>query len=310
MESALTQRRCPSCNFGTSNQAFRKNGYSYVRCTNCDTTYINPVPAASVLTELYDSLGKDYFTDPRQLILDFAPEKYIKEIAFLRRVYTRLQPRTMSGERLLEVGCATGSFLIAAQQLGFAVVQGIDISEPAIQYAQNLGLDVVTGDFITTGRLASGSYDVIAMWSLLEHLPDPQAFVGRAYDLLAPKGLLLTCVPNNKSLTARLLGARSRQVGLLHLNYFTASSLTRLFTRADFQVTCHETMGINPLAIWSDLRRTPVSVERVISDCQRMHTIRSSRSLAPVRWLHACIDRVLRWMGAGELLLMAGQKRV
>jgi len=310
MELTLTERRCPVCDSSTYMLAFNKDGYSYVRCTDCGTTYINPGPAASVLAELYDSLGEGYFRDPRRLVLDFAKEKYLKEIAFLQRVSARLRPETMGRERLLEVGCATGSFLIVAQQLGFAVVQGLDISRPAIEHAQSLGLDAVVGNFTTTDRFVPGSCDVIVMWATLEHLPDPRAFVRRAYDLLAANGLLLASVPNSNSLTAKLLGAKSRYVLPQHLNYFTASSLARLFTGVGFRVVYHETQSINPVVIWGDLRGVTVDANRHTSDYQRTHVLKSNPLLAPVRWLHAGADRLLRWTGRGDLLLMAGQKQV
>ena len=303
-------RVCPVCQSSAHRKEFDKAGFSYVRCVDCGTVYITPVPDASALSELYDFIGDDYFTDPRQLSLDFAPDKYGKEIAFTQKVFAKLQRSATSTGRLLDVGCATGSFLTAAQELGCRKVQGVDISRPAIEYAQHLGLDTVAADFCTTDRFAPGSYDVITMWSMLEHVPNPLAFVQRAYDLLAPEGLLLTCVPNNASLTARLLGPRSRYVCILHLNYFTATSLAKLLTRARLQILHHQTEGINPLVIWRDLRGTHVDIERAIVDRQDTSVIRNSPSMAPLRWLHAAVNGVLRRTGRGELLLMAGQKRV
>ena len=152
MNPVLSERKCPTCASVYYFSSFRKIDSNYVRCIECDTVFINPIPDAMYLGDFYDDLGDEYFLDPYQLALDHSPEKYIKEIAFLKRVYNQLYQRTMSGERLLEVGCATGSFLVAAQELGFGMIQGLDISKPSVRYAQSLGLDVVAEDFTTTDR--------------------------------------------------------------------------------------------------------------------------------------------------------------
>jgi 2-polyprenyl-3-methyl-5-hydroxy-6-metoxy-1,4-benzoquinol methylase len=279
-----------------------------VCCNGCGTVFINPIPDAKSLADFYDDLGDDYFLNPDQLTLDHTPEKYIKEIAFLKRVYKRFPQRTMRGERILEVGCATGSFLVAATELGYGVIQGLDISKPAIRYARSLGLDAAAEDFTATDRFPACSYDIIIMWALLEHLSDPCVFIRRAHELLADGGILLASVPNSNSLSAKLLGTRFRYVNHLHLNYFTAASLGALLGKEGFQLVYHETQSINPIVIMGDLRGVEVSTRLFIHDYERTHIVRSSPLLTPLRWMYAGVDRLLRLTGLGDLLLVAGQK--
>jgi 2-polyprenyl-3-methyl-5-hydroxy-6-metoxy-1,4-benzoquinol methylase len=304
----LNQRNCPTCDSTNYFLVFRKSDNSYVCCNGCGTVFINPIPDAKSLADFYDDLGDDYFLKPDQLALDHSPEKYIKEIAFLKRVYKRFPQKTMRGERLLEVGCATGSFLVAAKELGYSVVQGLDISKPAVKYARSIGLDAAAEDFTATDRFPAGSYDIIIMWALLEHLSNPRLFIRRAHELLADGGILLASVPNSKSLSAKFLGTRSRYVNHLHLNYFTAASMGALFGKEGLQLVYHETQSINPIVILGDLRGAEVSTQLFIHDYERTHIVKSNPLLTPIRWMYSGVNRLLRLTALGDLLLVAAQK--
>ena len=37
-------RRCPACDHGNSVKGFEKHSFTFVRCTDCDTLYVNPCP--------------------------------------------------------------------------------------------------------------------------------------------------------------------------------------------------------------------------------------------------------------------------
>ncbi|HEY3355907.1 MAG TPA: class I SAM-dependent methyltransferase, partial [Polyangia bacterium] len=193
------QRSCPVCQATSARPLFHKQGCDFVRCHDCGLTYINPVPAADALAAHYARYGREYFTNREKLRQDFAPQRYGRELAFLRRAGAR--------GRLVDVGCATGSFLAAAQGAGFTSTVGVDIAGPSCAYARSLGLDAREGDF-TAGFLDEASADTVAMWATLEHLPDPAAFVAAAGRVLGAGGLLVVSVPNMRSLSQLLLGRR------------------------------------------------------------------------------------------------------
>jgi hypothetical protein len=97
-------------------------------------------------------------------------------------------------------------------------------------------------------------------------------------------------------------------VNHLHLNYFTAESLGSLLDKEGFQLAYHETQSINPIVILGDLRGVKVSTQLFIHDYERTHIFKSNPLLAPLRWVYAGVDRLLRLTGLGDLLLVAGQK--
>jgi cyclopropane fatty-acyl-phospholipid synthase-like methyltransferase len=150
---------------------------------------------------------------------------------------SRYQPR---GGALLEVGCAYGFFLDEARSR-FDRVMGIDIAKGAVSYAHDrLGLDASVRDF--TSLTTSIRFDAICMWDTIEHVAEPDRFVAKAHELLAPNGLLFITTGDIGSLNARLRGAKWRQVHPpTHLNYFSKRTLALMLERLGFSVTGTET---------------------------------------------------------------------
>jgi 2-polyprenyl-3-methyl-5-hydroxy-6-metoxy-1,4-benzoquinol methylase len=73
--------------------------------------------------------------------------------------------------RLLEVGCASGSFLHRMAMAGWEV-QGIEFSKKAAYKAQELGYKVHVGS-LETAPQPEVLFDLIVGWMVLEHLHEP-----------------------------------------------------------------------------------------------------------------------------------------
>jgi 2-polyprenyl-3-methyl-5-hydroxy-6-metoxy-1,4-benzoquinol methylase len=102
--------------------------------------------------------------------------------------------------KLLDVGCATGSFLSLAKGNGWEC-RGVEVSSfAAAQARERTGCEVFCGQF-AHAPFADGMFDVVTMWDLLEHLPDPVTALRKAGTLLKANGLLLVNTPNEDSLT-------------------------------------------------------------------------------------------------------------
>jgi hypothetical protein len=80
------------------------------------------------------------------------------------------------------------------------------------------------------------------MWDTIEHVPSPDRFVAKAFELLRPGGYLFMTTGDIDSVVARLQGPRWRQIHPpTHLSYFSRRTLTRMLERAGFEVTTLET---------------------------------------------------------------------
>jgi len=136
------------------------------------------------------------------------------------------------GTNLLEVGCGTGEFLIAAKRAGHHVV-GLDLSEEAIAYVRRRhpGLDVRCA-LLDSGDLAPESFDVIAAFHVLEHVGDPIGLLRQMTRLLRPGGLVYVRVPNLNCWYRRVLGRNWWGFSVEHAAHFTEASLRLAMSEA------------------------------------------------------------------------------
>jgi SAM-dependent methyltransferase len=149
----------------------------------------------------------------------------------------------VSGERLLDVGAAGGAFVLAAKRAGFDA-WGI---EPAPGFARSareaLGVDVRDGR-IEEIALDPASLDVVTLWHVLEHVPEPLAALERLRAALRLHGLLVVEVPNMASVMARTMGTKWTHLDPdVHASHFTPETLRRLVERAGFEVRYAETIA-------------------------------------------------------------------
>lgn len=100
------------------------------------------------------------------------------------------------GARILEIGCGTGHNF---EMLGrFGHVDAIEIDEGARALAQErLGRSILTAPLPELTGIADGSYDMIALLDVLEHIGDDLASLTHIKRKLKPGGKILLTVPAN-----------------------------------------------------------------------------------------------------------------
>jgi SAM-dependent methyltransferase len=136
--------------------------------------------------------------------------------------------------RILDVGCWTGSLLVAAAARGWDPV-GVEPSAWAAARARERGVPVHVGT-LDDVAFAPGSFAAVACCDVLEHLADPAHELARLHDLLAPDGALVLTVPDAGSVLARTMGRRWWSVLPMHFQYFTRGSMATLLERCGFVV--------------------------------------------------------------------------
>jgi SAM-dependent methyltransferase len=109
--------------------------------------------------------------------------------------------------RYLDIGCGVGGGLVAFSKLGFEVC-GLEINQQLIELANancsDHGLsDCVLPTSILEEGLTNllGTFDVITMLSVIEHVADVPKTLEHAASLLAPGGILIMEIPNKDSLS-------------------------------------------------------------------------------------------------------------
>jgi SAM-dependent methyltransferase len=193
--------------------------HAVVRCVNCGLAVL-PAALHTVTPNTYVQSADPSYTEEGEQRIENA-ERLL-----------RLIPQR---GRLLDVGCACGYLLLAAQRLGF-VAQGLEPSVWAAEYARReFGLSVWQG-LLQDAPFDPASFDVIVLADTIEHLEDPRTAVGVLRRWLAPGGYLLLLTPDIGSAVARLLGVH--WWGLLddHYFYFNRGTLRQLLESEGFWV--------------------------------------------------------------------------
>lgn len=176
------------------------------------------------------------------LYRDLDPEVYERESSGRLRTARRhleIVRRFVFSGRLLDVGCASGTFLNCAAEYGFDVV-GVEPSSALCTKAQQilLGRGKILCCSLQSSSLPVSSFDVVTLWDVLEHVPDPLDFLRLCASLTKEEGYVLANVPDLDSWQSRILGGRWPLLLAEHLNYFTRRSLALAGKASQLQVIC------------------------------------------------------------------------
>lgn len=212
---------------------FLDGEFQLVKCANCGLVYMNPRPTPDELSSLYPDEYDQY-----TVAVSDEPSRWTY---FDRRYGLRKRCRSILRHkrqgRLLDIGCATGDFLDEMRHYPGWEVHGIELSKYASEYARSrLQLTVKTGT-LDTVDYPEHSFDVITLWNVLEHLPDPLDTFKKVHRLLKTGGLLVFNTPNLDSLDARIFGPYWIGYELpRHLFIFSRYTLNLLVKKSGFSI--------------------------------------------------------------------------
>lgn len=109
--------------------------------------------------------------------------------------------------RLLELGAGQGTFLKLAAERGHRGT-GLDFNQPAVAVAKSRGLDVVAGGFdrLGSGGTDAGPFDAVALFHVIEHLPDPSGVLASLAPFVRAGTLLGISCPGPRRYTRLIRG--------------------------------------------------------------------------------------------------------
>ena len=223
---------CRVCGGETMTLVHREpGGHALVECGECGVWSVRPRPSLDELRARYDA---SYYA-PWDAEAPARARMWQRRLRFLDRA---------RGKRLLDVGCAEGAFLEAARDAGFDV-HGTELSpHGAASTAQRLGVPVHCGELIDA-RFESGSFDVVTLWHVLEHVLHPGETLAEAHRILRPGGSLVVAVPNRVCPIFRATYRIARRRSLhfyhpddreQHLYHWGPDSLTRALEQVKLDV--------------------------------------------------------------------------
>ncbi len=247
-----------------SDKKFQGPGrFTYVKCHGCRLVCLHPRPSAQELAQYYpdhvtvvrrDGEGT-WLEQARQWLKQIVAEEWYgyrpqpnvirashfrllrKVMGFPFRPFLRQVPRQRSGGRVLDIGCGSGGYLAFLTKLGWTC-HGIEPGPKSRAYAQEvLGLTVHHGP-LQSCRFPDSFFDVVTMWHVIEHLPDPLETLQEIRRILKPDGIIMLRTPNVDSLEARLF--RGHWYGLdppRHLFVLAPDTIRAMLERSGFVIT-------------------------------------------------------------------------
>lgn len=234
-----------SCNLCGGNQLIaidEKNGL--YKCLSCGFVFDNPRPTISEIINYYSRQDK-YDT--------WLSEEQARGLLWQKRL--AIVRKYKKNGKLLDVGAGVGQFLSLAKQ--YFEVMGTEVSKSACKISQEkYGVVLIEGeiDQVAFDEL----FDIVTMFHVLEHVPNPLLTLKRCRELLKPGGILLIAVPNDlfslhsfiKRLCALLKIGRFKNYGNLglprlvldgslseiHLSHFAPYVLSKVLEKNGFDV--------------------------------------------------------------------------
>ena len=233
-------RACNLCGKSAPQLLWQRNAYAIVACTGCGLQYVGQDPQDIDFAALY---SEGYYTGTSgQVFANYVGEERARRASARRKLWS-MQRRTPRSGRLLDVGCAAGFFLVEARRHFEA--QGVEISEYSSGVArERFGLDVFTGS-LQDAKFAANSFDVITLWDVVEHLPDPMAVLTEAARVLRPGGALVLTTGDVGSAYARRAGPRWHLLEPpWHLYYFSRATMRALGEAAGLRFQACSSQGV------------------------------------------------------------------
>lgn len=157
---------------------FSGTEYRSYSCPDCGTVFASPAEA----------VGPDWYANlPLEPIV---PAN--RDWRFKMFLQDRLAP-----DKLLDIGCGLGEFLLWVREHGYDACVGLDQDERKVQKVRAAGVKIYVDDWDNFCRSRDeGEFGIVTLFDVLEHMPQPTALLRGIKRLLRPGGALVITVPN------------------------------------------------------------------------------------------------------------------
>jgi len=219
------------------------DGIGIWECPDCSILYASPRFDEPSLHKIYDN---EFFFDKSKFdnwTIDKWKNSGGRDYIVPHLKVNLVKQFINDQSRVLDVGCSTGEFCLAANMNGLNC-EGIDVSKMLSDIARDV-LKLPIHHKKLEDFYPETPYKAVVIWDVLEHLYDPIETLKACNRILEPGGYLFAQVPNLAGLSNRFKSIKCRS-GIKDNNYghfgfpwhlfsFNKRSLSKMMKTVDFQ---------------------------------------------------------------------------
>lgn len=201
-----------------------------LECRNCGIIFASDIEKdrSYIYTDNYAPWSSEAGSDEELIGL-------AKRTAFKKQLESIKKHIDPCGKKMLDIGTGKAYLMDEAKDMGFDCY-GLEICAYAANIARGKHPGRVFSGYLHEANYEDGSFDVIFMTDVLEHLSDPRSVLGEIQRILKPGGYLFIITPNSDSVTRKILGKNWFQYKYEHVTYFNRRSLESLLMPAGLEI--------------------------------------------------------------------------
>jgi SAM-dependent methyltransferase len=250
---------------GSKRGAFLKREFDFWHCPACDYMFVEPFPGYAVYDQAYyEGRGPDPYVNYESEHRDYRSTDRMIEFDDLWRVASGFVAGNFPEGTVdwLDFGCGAGGLLRYLTDKGFfgsrgrrwpIRAAGHDVGTYADKLRADDGLRILSLEQLAAER--AGSFDIISMIEVVEHLEFPDPVFALAARLLKPGGLLLLTTGNVAGPVPRMKGLDYGYIlPEVHVGYFTPRALGTVYVRHGLRPVTFRYRGVVEFKVLKTLR--------------------------------------------------------
>lgn len=219
--------------------------FCIIECVICGLKSTVPKYSEEEIISLYPSEYSPHQLCDLKQINERSTEGFIKKFVkpYLTSLLSRLLdtkshilPPLSGDARILELGCAAGSFLRSLKGKGWHLYGVEPVKTPA-RHAREVSEAEVFCGTIKEAKYPSNFFDAVFAWMTVEHLVDPLETLNEVYRVLNKNAYFVFSIPNAGSWEWSVF--KNRWYGLqvpFHFYHFTPKTISMLLDKTGFRI--------------------------------------------------------------------------
>lgn len=184
-----------------------------VKCISCTHVFCSPIP-------------KDIYKNYEDVV-DYQYLKYVSSIKESAKIILPQIKKIKKTGVILDVGCATGEFLLAAKAYGYKV-EGLELSKWSSHIAREKNIKIYNQKLSDLARRNPGKYDIITLFGVIEHFEKPYDEFSYICRLLKKSGIVVVWTGDVNSISSKILKKNWWYWQGQHIQYFSDKSIIEL----------------------------------------------------------------------------------